>query len=106
MGEWVRPATATNPKQTEAQAEEGRQKGRELPEPEVLQPMLDASLPAYQPRRDIAITGTLKGASSDVLTVLAQMWMDKFKTYYPGASLSIAPPYAGSLGAIELSATR
>jgi phosphate transport system substrate-binding protein len=37
-----------------------------------------------------------------VLTVLAQKWMDKFKTYYPNASLSIAPPYAGSLGAIEL----
>jgi len=59
-------------------------------------------LPAYQPRRDIQISGTLRGASSDVLTVLAQKWMDKFKTYYPGAALSIAPPYAGSLGAIEL----
>jgi phosphate transport system substrate-binding protein len=102
MVEWVVPATATNPRQTEAQAEEGRQKGRELPAPEILQPMLDAQLPAYQPRRDIQISGTLRGASSDVLTVLAQKWMDKFKTYYPGASLSIAPPYAGSLGAIEL----
>src|SRR5439155_912691 len=96
------PATPTNKPQTEEQAEHGRQKGRELPPPEVLQPTLDAQLPAYQPRRDIQISGTLKGASSDVLTVLAQKWMDKFKTYYPNASLSIAPPYAGSLGAIEL----
>ena len=102
MVEWVVPATPTNPRQTEEQAEEGRQKGRALPAPEILQPMLDAQLPAYQPRRDIQIKGTLKGASSDVLTVLAQKWFDKFKTYHPGASLSIAPPYAGSLGAIEL----
>jgi len=102
MVEWVVPVTPTNKPQTEEQAEHGRQKGRELPAPEVLQPMLDTQLPAYQARRDIQISGTLKGASSDVLTVLAQKWMDKFKTYYPNASLSIAPPYAGSLGAIEL----
>ena len=102
MVEWVLPATPTNKPQTEHQADEGRQKGRELPAPEILQPTLDAQLPSYQPRRDIQISGTFKGASSDVLTVLAQKWMDKFKTYYPGASLSIAPPYAGSLGAIEL----
>lgn len=102
MVEWVMPATASNKPQTEAQAEEGRQKGRELPPPEVLQPMLDAELPAYQPRRDIQISGTLKGAASDVMVVLAQKWFDKFKTYYPNASLSIAPPYAGSLGAVEL----
>jgi phosphate transport system substrate-binding protein len=102
MVEWVLPATPTNKPQTDAQAEEGRQKGRELPAPEILQPMLDVRLPPYQPRRDIQISGSLKGAASDVLTVLAQKWMDKFKTYYPNASLSIAPPYAGSLGAIEL----
>ena len=102
MVEWLVPVTPTHKPQTEEQAEQGRQKGRELPAPEVLQPMLDAQLPTYQPRRDIQVSGTLKGASSDVLTVLAQKWMDKFKTYYPNASLSIAPPYAGSLGAIEL----
>jgi phosphate transport system substrate-binding protein len=102
MVEWVVPTTPTNKPQTEAQAEEGRQKGRELPAPEILQPMLDAQLPPYQPRRDIQISGNLKGAASDVLTVLAQKWIDKFKSYYPNASLSIAPPYAGSLGAIEL----
>src|ERR1700741_2019736 len=102
MVEWVLPAMPTNKPQTEHQAEEARQKGRDLPAPEILQPMLDAQLPAYQPRRDIQVSGTLKGASSDVLTVLAQKWMDKFKTYHPNATLSIAPPYAGSLGAIEL----
>jgi len=89
MVEWVLPATPTNKPQTEHQAEEARQKGRDLPTPEILQPMLDAQLPAYQPRRDIQVSGTLKGAASDVLTVLAQKWMDKFKTYHPGATLSI-----------------
>jgi phosphate transport system substrate-binding protein len=102
MIEWVVPATPTNKPQSEEEAEQGRQKGRELPAPEVLQPTLDPQLPAYQPRRDIQISGTLKGGCSDVLTVLAQKWMDKFQAYYPNASLSIAPPYAGSLGAIEL----
>src|SRR5206468_1268181 len=29
-------------------------------------------------------------------------WFEKFKTYHPGVTLSIAPPYAGSLGAAEL----
>jgi phosphate transport system substrate-binding protein len=102
MVEWVVPATESNKPQTAEQAEDARQKGRELPAPEVLQPTLDPRLPAYQPRRDIQISGSFKGAASDVLTVLAQKWIDKFKTYYPNASLSIAPPYAGSLGAIEL----
>src|SRR6516162_1385945 len=102
MIEWVTPATKSNKPQTAEEAEEGRQKGRELPAPEILQPMLDAQLPAYEPRRDIKLAGTFKGAASDVLTVLAQKWIEKFKSYYPEASLSIAPPYAGSLGAVEL----
>ena len=100
MVEWVIPALKTNVPQTPEQAEAGRKFGRELPPPEVLQPMLDPALPAYEPRRDLALTGTFKGASSDVLVVLVQKWFEKFKTYHPGVSLSIAPPYAGSVGAI------
>jgi phosphate transport system substrate-binding protein len=102
MVEWVVPALTTNKPQTPEEAESGRQRGRELPPPEVLQPMLDPALPAYQPRKDVKVTGTFKGASSDVLVVLVQKWFDKFKTYHPGATLTIAPPYAGSLGAVEL----
>ncbi len=102
MVQWVVPVTPTNPKQTEEQAEEGRQKGRELPAPEILQPRLDSQLPHYQPRKDIKISGSFKGAASDVLVVLANKWFEKFKTYYPEAKLTISPPYAGSLGAIEL----
>lgn len=99
---WVTPTTATNKPQTEAQAKAGVEHGRDLPAPEILQPTLDAQLPSYQPRRDIKISGTFKGAASDVMVVLAQKWMEKFKTYYPDVNLSISPPYAGSLGAIEL----
>src|SRR5438552_3541794 len=101
MVEWVIPALPTNKPQTPEQAESGRQRGRELPPQEILQPALDAALPAFVPRKE-KLTGTFKGASSDVLTVVAQKWFEKFKQYHPGVSLAIAPPYAGSLGAIEL----
>lgn len=99
---WVTPTSATNTPQTEAQAKAGVEHGRELPAPEILQPTLDVQLPSYQPRRDIKISGTFKGAASDVMVVLARKWMEKFKAYYPDVNLSISPPYAGSLGAIEL----
>ncbi|BAL27201.1 PstS family phosphate ABC transporter substrate-binding protein [Azoarcus sp. KH32C] len=102
MVEWLIPAPETHVPQTPEQVEAGRKFGRELPPPEVLQPILDPALPAYEPRRDIAITGTFRGASSDVLVVLVEKWFEKFKTYHPGVTLSIAPPYAGSLGAVEL----
>ena len=102
MVEWVVPATPSNPKQTDEQAKYGLEHGRELPPPEILQPRLDEQLPSYQPRRDIKISGSFKGAASDVMVVLANKWIEKFKTYYPEANISIAPPYAGSLGAIEL----
>src|SRR3954454_22809344 len=68
MVEWVLPATESTKPQTPAQAEEGRQKGREVPPPEILQPTLDPALPSYQPRRDIQVSGNFKGAASDVLT--------------------------------------
>lgn len=102
MVEWVIPALPTNKPQTPEQAEAGRQKGRALPDPEVLQPVLDKGLPSYVPRRDIKLVGTFKGGSSDVLTVLAQQWFEKFKTYHPEVTLTITPPFAGSLGAVEL----
>lgn len=100
MVEWVVPAPPTNKPQTPEQAKAGVERGRELPPPEILQPMLDPALPSYQPKA--GVTGTFKGAASDVLVVLANKLFEKFRTYQPGVSLSIAPPYAGSLGAKEL----
>ncbi|HXN41762.1 MAG TPA: substrate-binding domain-containing protein, partial [Myxococcaceae bacterium] len=101
MAEWVIPAVAPNKPQTPEQAEEGRKSGRKLPPPEVLQPTLDPGLSAYRPSKE-KLTGAFKGGASDVLVALVQKWFAKFKTYHPKVSLSISPPYAGSLGAVEL----
>lgn len=102
---WVEAPLETLPRavpQSEAEKEQGRQHGRTLPTPERLQPTVDAALPDYQPRRDIRIAGRFTGAASDVLPGLVGMWFERFRKVYPGAELSIAPPYAGSLGAREL----
>jgi phosphate transport system substrate-binding protein len=101
MVEWIIPALPTNVPQTEEQAKEGQRSGRTLPPPEALQPALDPALPSFQPRPGV-LTGSFKGASSDVLKVLVEKWFEKFKTYHPDVILTISPPYAGSLGAIEL----
>jgi phosphate transport system substrate-binding protein len=101
MVDWVIPALAPNKPQTPEQAEEGRKFGRKLPPPEVLQPTLDPALPAYRPRKE-KLSGTFRGGSSDVMTVLVQKWFEKFRTYHQKVHLVIAPPYAGSLGAVEL----
>jgi phosphate transport system substrate-binding protein len=101
MVEWIIPALPTNVPQTAQEAKEGQQSGRKLPSPEVLQPVLDPALPAFQPRT-AKLTGSFKGASSDVLKVLVEKWFEKFKAYHPEVTLTISPPYAGSLGANEL----
>jgi phosphate transport system substrate-binding protein len=101
MVEWVIPALTTNVPQTAEEAKEGQRSGRKLPPPEALQPVLDSALPVFQPRKE-KLTGSFKGAASDVLKVLVEKWFEKFKTYHPEVTLAIAPPYAGSLGAVEL----
>src|SRR5262244_3216826 len=73
MVQWVVPALPTNKPQTPEQAKAGQQEGRELPPPEILQPTIDASLPAFVPRKE-KLTGTFKGAASDVMVVLARKW--------------------------------
>lgn len=100
--EWVDQPRATTTPQTEEQVETGKKNGRALPELELLQPTLDPALPAYKPRRDIKLAGTFKGAASDVLPGLANAWFAAFKKIYPNVNISVAPPYAGSLGAKEL----
>jgi phosphate transport system substrate-binding protein len=87
--------------QTAQEAKEGQQFGRKLPPPEVLQPVLDPALPSFQPRT-AKLAGRFKGASSDVLKVLVEKWFEKFEAYHPEVTLTISPPYAGSLGAQEL----
>jgi phosphate transport system substrate-binding protein len=101
MLEWATPATPTNKPQTPEQAKEGQLKGRALPPPEILQPTLDPELPAYTPRKE-KLSGHFKGAASDVMVVLANKWIDAFHKYHPDVAFTIDPPYAGSLGAVEL----
>lgn len=95
-------ARALPTKPSHEQAERWRQQGRDLPVPEAQQPTLDTSLPAYVPRRDIELSGRFKGASSDVLVDLTRKWIAAFQKHYPKVQLDLPPPYAGSLGAIEL----
>ncbi len=101
MVEWVIPALGTNAPQTEEEAKEGQRSGRKLPAPEVLQPVLDPALPAFQPRKE-KLTGSFHGAASDVMKVLVEKWVEKFRAYHPDVTFTIPPPYAGSLGAVEL----
>src|SRR6516162_3580430 len=86
MVEWIVPALSTNKPQTEQEAKEGQLSGRALPPAEILQPILDPALPVYQPRKE-KLTGSFKGASSDVLKVLVEKWFAKFKTYHPEVTL-------------------
>ena len=102
MVEWVEPAVPTNSPQTPAQEEEGRTHGRALPAAEFLQPTLDPSLPEFRPCKGVSLRGAFNGASSDVLPGLVTAWIERFKRYCPKVRLSIAPPFAGSLGAKEL----
>lgn len=87
---------------SEQEKEHWRQQGRTLPAPEVLQPTLDPALPAYAPRPGLKLSGNYSGTSSDVLVDLTQRWIAAFQQHHPDVNLSIAPPYAGSLGAREL----
>src|SRR5258708_7665566 len=102
MIEWLTPVLPSNKKQTDAEAEAGRNFGRPAPAPEILQPTLDAALPAYQPCKDIKLVGNFKGAASDVLPGLVKLWIDGFKKFSPNVNIDVPPPYAGSLGAKEL----
>ena len=96
------PGRTLPTKPSHEQTELWRKQGRDLPVPEAQQPTLDPALPAYVPRRDTELSGRFRGAASDVLTALTQQWITAFQKYHPKVTLDLPPPYAGSLGAIEL----
>ncbi len=87
---------------TEEEKVRWRLEGRTLPEREFLQPTLDADLPAYVPTPGVELSGNFRGAASDVLTDLSRRWIAAFRKYHPKVTIDIPPPYAGSLGALEL----
>jgi len=89
-------------KASPAQAELWKQQGRDLPTPELLQPTLDPALPAFSPAHDTGFSGHLTGAASDVLAALTKDWIAAFQRFYPKVTIEVPPPYAGSLGTLEL----
>ena len=99
--DWVAPALPTNHPQTPAEEEAGRNQGRKLPPPEILQPTLDSKLRDYRPVAT-ELSGRYRAASSDVLPGLVKQWIAEFHKYYPNVIIDLEPPYAGSLGAKEL----
>src|ERR1700730_5755048 len=100
--EWLTPVRPSNKKQTPEEEEAGRRVGRDLPRPEILQPVLDPSLPSYQPRRDIKLTGSFKGSCSDTMPALVKLWIAAFAKYYPNVKIDVEPPFDGNFGAREL----
>ena len=100
--EWLIPPLPPAKPQSEVEKDSGRQRGRAPPTPELLQPTLDPALPSYRPTQADRLNGDLRGASSDVLVGLVDLWSRRFAALNPRASLSVSPPYAGSLGAKEL----
>src|SRR5262249_61962607 len=73
MVEWLTPAVPSPRPQTDEEKEVGKRSGRAPPTPEILQPTLDPTLPAYQPRRDRTLSGNFKGAASDVFPGLVNL---------------------------------
>lgn len=100
---WAVPPLKPNAPQTEEEKEEGQKHGRTLPEPELLQPKLDPALSNYRslPNKN-ALSGNYKCGASDVLVDLAKRWTADFEKRYPRVNFTLEPPYAGSLGTLEL----
>ncbi|MFJ6569618.1 PstS family phosphate ABC transporter substrate-binding protein [Streptomyces sp. NPDC091292] len=88
--------------QTAEQDEYNKAHGRPLPTPELLQPSLDPSLANYRARPKNSLRGDYQCGASDVLADLSKRWIKEFEKQYPKVHISVNPPYAGSLGALEL----
>lgn len=96
------PDTVAPEKPTPAETERWRKEGRTLPAPELLQPTLDRALDPFQPRAPRELAATFKGGSSDVLVDLGRRWIAAFQKHYPNVRFDLIPPFAGSLGTVEL----
>ncbi|MEV7090797.1 substrate-binding domain-containing protein [Streptomyces sp. NPDC093085] len=88
--------------QTDEQDAYNQAHGRPLPTPELLQPTLDSGLRSYHAKPKNSLKGDYQCGASDVLADLSQRWIKEFEKLYPKVNISVNPPYAGSLGALEL----
>ena len=102
--EWLLPPAATPKPQTRAEDEQGKEQGRSLPTPELLQPTLDPRLPLFQPRYGADLGGHFALAASDTLPGLVRAWMRAFAHFYPHVTLDLRPPYEGTSGANRMTA--
>lgn len=96
------PTPETAKPQSETEKKAGMTQGRALPTPEALQPTLDPALPDYVGKPAGSLKGHYKAAASDVLPGQVKLWIRAFEQRYPGVKIDLVPPYAGSLGAVEL----
>ncbi|MFE3827515.1 PstS family phosphate ABC transporter substrate-binding protein [Streptomyces sp. NPDC059092] len=97
----IAPQDSVTP-QTAEQDEYNKAHGRPLPDPELLQPALDGSLGKYHAKPGNSLRGDYQCGASDVLADLSKSWIKEFEKKYPKVNISVEPPYAGSLGALEL----
>lgn len=100
--EWVSPALPSAALRSEEEKALGVEQGRAEPRPELLQPALDYELSVYRPVDPASISGRYKAAASDILPRLINAWTGAFQAIYPDVEIDLSPPYAGSLGALEL----
>ena len=100
--EWVTPATPVARPRSDEEKALGIEQGRPPPAPEFLQPALDSALPAYRPHNERSLRGRLRAAASDILPGLVHAWITEFQAFFPDIEIDLSPPYAGSLGALEL----
>ena len=84
---WLEPTHSVLMPQTEAEKAAGQEVGRSLPQPELLQPGLDAALPHYVPTPGLTISRSFKAGSSDVLPVLVLAWSKAFQVFHRALQL-------------------
>ncbi len=102
--EWLLPPAPTQVPQSRAQDGQGKEQGRPLPTPELLQPTLDPRLPLFQPRYGADLDGHFALAASDTLPGLVHAWVRAFAHFYPHVTLELGPPYEGTSGANRMTA--
>lgn len=100
--QWQLPLAVRQPAQTPAQKARAKREGRQLPQPEVLQPTLDPRLPIFQPAFSASLHGTIRIESSDILPELVRLWGHAFSRFYPDVHIEFGPPFEGSHAADEL----
>lgn len=100
--DWLQPVGSELPLRSEEEKQRGIDEGRPLPDAEPLQPGLDPRLTEFAPSLDSEVSGRYNGTTSDILPGLVNAWIAAFAAYYPNVNIVISPPFAGSLGMLDV----